>query len=164
MSMLLGLGLGDILYLSTKQSGGTDFDYAWRDCYYIFRPYVSPSMQRYFESEEWHDQIMYDDMLYRVANRSLDLTIDNVLGRERFEEELQKFKRALQVVEERCGENGPNKSSSSRRRRCSEGGELVAEVNSDCLWDSTGCGMDCLDRVSDELGLSAPSPRIDRRQ
>jgi len=129
MMMLLDIPMGDMLYLSIKQAGG--FDFAWYDCMYVWKPYISPSMQGYFLSEEWQSRIQYDAMLYRAANRSLDLTIDTVLGRPTFTDNLHKFQNALKVANARCAH--------TVLHRCTEGGEKVPATKHDCLWDNGMC-------------------------
>ena len=86
-------------------------------------------------------------MLYNAAYRSLDLTIDS-LGREQFEEKLEKFRRAQKLALEKC--------SSNLTMPCSPEGvrAKVLDVNkfaSDCLWLDSGCGYKCLDEISDEV-------------
>jgi hypothetical protein len=94
LQLLLGLETGDILYLSAKGSGGFD-DGAHRDqgCVYIVPGFISPGMKAYFESLEWKILTATDTFLHQAANRSLDMTIDR-LGRQRFEEALERFRHA----------------------------------------------------------------------
>lgn len=142
LAMILNLELGDVLYMSVKEAGG--FDLAFKHCMYVFEPYVSPSMKVYFEGDEWKEKIKYDAALYRAANRSLDLTIDQ-LGRDEFLRNLHKFRSALKVANDRCGH--------TIIHRCTEGGEIVGASENDCLWDNAACGMTCLDGVAADLGL-----------
>ena len=78
-------------------------------------------------------------------NTSLDKTIDEVIGRETFENELKIFRHAQEVVKEKC--------LPTVVFPCSPSGELIAETPDDCLWKDTGCGLKCLDAVSTELNL-----------
>lgn len=142
LSMLLNIPLGDILYLSIKQSGG--FDYAWNECMYIVKPYISPKMRAYFDSQEWKDKIKYDAALYRAANRSLDMTIDH-LGSNEFYHNLNRFQKALKIANKNCAD--------SVLHLCTEGGQVVPRTRHDCLWDNAACGMSCLDGVAKQLKL-----------
>jgi len=130
LMMLLGLELGDVLYLSVKQAGG--FDWAFHECMYVHKPYISPTMKQYFSSDEWKERIRYDAMLYRAANRSLDLTID-MLGPATFYRNLKTYQSALKVANERCGHTVVH--------RCTEGGERVPATDNDCLWDNGTCAI-----------------------
>jgi hypothetical protein len=141
LMMLLDLKLSDILFLDSKASGGYD-DGQGGKCLYIQPSILSAEMIRYFDTPSWKHIVQPDTLLYDAANRALDLTIDS-LGRQAFEENLVRFRRAQTVARDRClprqvfpctsaGERNPHKS---------------------CLWKDSGCGSDCLDEVATELKL-----------
>jgi hypothetical protein len=142
LSMLNGLALADVLYLKAKGHGG--FDDAGYDntCTYIWPSFVSKGMQAFFETEEWKEIIHWDNVLYQAANRSLDLTIDQ-LGRPEFEQQLAKYQHAKEIVHDRC--------LPVTDFPCSAGGKFAHKT--DCLWKDSGCGMSCMDQVSTELDL-----------
>jgi hypothetical protein len=144
LSMLNGLALADIIYLKAKGKGGFD-DGGGRDgntCTYIWPSFVSDGMQDFFETEEWKEMIHWDSVLYQAANRSLDLTIDQ-LGRPEFEQELAKYQHAKQIVHDRC--------LPVTVFPCSAGGKVSRQT--DCIWRDSGCGMSCMDQISTELDL-----------
>jgi len=143
LQMLLGLSTADVLYLSAKHKGSYDDGGGKGHCDYIWPSFVSSGMRRYFASDEWHDRIRYDSLLYRAANRSLDLTIDEKFGRSAFERQLSRFVNARRVAQEECFPEAIFP--------CSEGGEYNNQTN--CIWNDSGCGNDCLDRVATELNL-----------
>jgi hypothetical protein len=144
LSMLNGLALADVIYLKAKGHGGYDDAGGRKEeiCTYIWPSFVSEGMQAFFQTEEWKEIIHWDSALYKAANRSLDLTIDQ-LGRPEFEQQLAKYQHAKEIVHDRClpGTVFP----------CSAGGELNRET--DCLWKDSGCGMRCMDQVSTDLNL-----------
>lgn len=98
-------------------------------------------MQEFFQSDTWRNQVAGDEVIYRAANASLDLTIER-LGRTRFETNLQRFRQAMEAVQEHCG-NSP--------MPCSPGG--VRNKQPPCLWNDSGCGNACIDEVAKKLGL-----------
>lgn len=145
---LLHLPTSDIMHLNAKSNGGFDDGAFNSTCVFIVPSYTSATMKIWLEnSSVWKDKIRGDEMLYNAAYRSLDLTIDS-LGREQFEEKLEKFRRAQKLALEKC--------SSNLTMPCSPEGvrAKVLDVNkfaSDCLWLDSGCGYKCLDEISDEV-------------
>jgi hypothetical protein len=142
LQMLLNLTTGDVLFLNAKSSGGFDDGMSNVGCAYIVPSFLSPGMKEFFDQPQWKNSI--DVQLYRAANRSLDLTIER-LGKERFQTQLARFQNAQQVVRETCGPSvvlpcGPD----GRRNR-----------KHDCLWNDSGCGTVCLDKVAESLNLYA---------
>ena len=101
-------------------------------------------MQDFFDTnEEWQSMVKYDEALYKAAHASMDLTID-ALGRDLFESNLAKFRRAQALVEESCLAGTVFPCDNAGRER----------NDTDCLWNDSGCGVACLDKIADELGLS----------
>ena len=142
LQMILNLTTSDILYLSSKVNGGWDDGIYRNQCYYIFPSYISDGMKNYFQnSEEWYNFSVGDDLLYRAVNASLEKTIA-YLGND-FAKNLRIYRWALKKADMACRQNVSFP--------CTEGGKRNLE--NDCMvWDS-GCGMECLDRVSKEIKL-----------
>lgn len=136
--MLMDLNIADILYLDAKGSGGYD-DY----CYLITKSFVSHHMKEYFQSPQWHEKVKWDTLLYQAVNESLDLTIDQTLGRDAFNVNLEQFRSAQAKVREVCKgrEVFPCTSDGKRNK------------NKDCLWKDSGCGKSCIDEAVTLLGL-----------
>jgi hypothetical protein len=143
LQMILNLTTSDMLYLSAKVNGGWDDGLYRNQCYYIIPSFVSESMKDYFQhSDEWYKFTVGDNLLYRAVNASLDKTIES-LGVESFQKQLQTYRWALQKADETCRSNVTFP--------CSTGGNL--HVTNDCMiWDSA-CGMECLDRMAEDLQL-----------
>lgn len=144
LQLLLNLSTADILYLSAKHNGHFDDGAGKKKCFYIWPSFVTPSMQTYFASPQWQDDIQYDMALYQAANRSLDLTIE-AIGRQKFEKQLQRFQMAQSAAKQNC--------LPTAIFPCSEGGQWRPHNTTNCLWNDSGCGNDCLDEVADELSL-----------
>jgi len=146
LAMLLSVPIADVLYLKAKGHGGYDAG-GRRDhisCTYIWPSFVSKGMEEYFKSDEWLDIVHWDRVFYQAANRSLDLTIDK-LGRERFEQNLAKYRIAKEVAHDRC--------LPRTRFPCSAGGKYSPAEKTDCLWKDSGCGSECLDEIAEEFDL-----------
>lgn len=138
LAMILNVPVSDVLHLSAKANGGYD-DGMKRGqvCTYIVPSFVSKGMQEFFQGDEWQETVHWDYMFYLAANRSLDLTIDN-LGRNDFEKELQEYRRLQALVKEKCIDKAIFP--------CSESGERQKETN--CLWTDAGCGHECINEVA----------------
>ena len=66
---------------------------------------VTPEITDYLNSNEWKARSAGDKILHEAVMQALENTIDNVIGRERFEERLDKFKELqglLSVCEKDC--------------------------------------------------------------
>ena len=145
LMMILRLKMADILYLSAKTKGGYD-DAGGRDqkriCTYIWPSFVTPGVNAFLNSTEWRETIRYDRLLYQAVNRSLDMTID-ALGRHTFNDQLQKYRHAQQLANEKC--------LPTTVFPCDSGGTY--HTSTDCLWNDSGCGATCLDEIATELNL-----------
>jgi hypothetical protein len=78
-----------------------------------------------------------------LLKNSLDLTIDK-LGRIEFEIKLNKFRAARTIIQTKCKDVV---------FPCSSGGVKINSNKTDCLWQDSGCGFNCLDQVATELSL-----------
>ena len=144
LMMLLNIPMADVLFLSSKASRGYDDGEYKNTCFKIQPGTVSAGLQVFLESTEWRSYIQPERELYEAASRSLDRTIE-ALGRETFEANVKTFRRAQELVAERCEPNV--------RFPCSRLGEKRSPEETDCLYSDTGCGFDCLDEVATELDL-----------
>jgi len=145
LTMLMDLELTDVLYLSAKGNGGFDDGKFEKTCVYIVPSYVSPGMKTYFSNnEEWNSRTKGDKYLYRAAKRSLEITIDQ-LGRDKFNQKLSDFKKFRQIAEDTC--------KAEVVYPCDAGGNRL-ENAPDCLWNDSGCGSSCLERVVANLTRS----------
>jgi len=157
--LLRNVTLGDILYLSAKTNGGYDDGRFQDKCFKIISPRhnMTQDFHDYFSNDddeqqqqspyhnEWSKRIKWDLELYKAANRSLDLTIDNVLGRTEFENQLQRFREAQQVVHDRC--------APIAKFPCSPQGQVRTPDETNCLFKDSGCAYECIDEVAKELNL-----------
>jgi len=136
LAMLLGLETSDVLYLAAKANGNYDDGRFQRRCVFIQPKVVSATIKGFLESEMWSNATRYDRALWKAANASLDLTIDQ-LGRDSFQDELTKFQKTNAVVQSYC--------TSRVQFPCNATGHRFSQH--DCILGDMGCGMDCLDEV-----------------
>ena len=139
MQLLLGLEVGDILYLSAKQAGDYYYHPRRNECIQLAKTKSFPSIDRYLQSAEWDAMNYGDYVLYEAMNQSLDLTIET-LGRERFNEALDAFVTLRSRAEERC--------AAEAVFPCSSIGEVQIDRSSvSCYEKDEGCGFACLDAL-----------------
>jgi len=105
-------------------------------CWKIPKMSMPKELQEYFETLEWKQVIYWDDVLYKTANRSLDITIDN-LGRAEFERNLVMFRKAQQQLAEAC--------FAKVVLPCNTTGPPIPAEQTDCIVRDSGCGFDCMD-------------------
>ena len=162
LAMLWGLPLADVLYLSAKQNG--EYDGGGGGCHLLQKGVVLPGMQEVLDSEYFDSVTKWDSVLYQLANRSLDMTIDQTIGREDFNHALATYRHAKEVAHERC--------SGEVAFPCTGGGIIdtpgnlgsrIPPQDTDCLMKDSGCGYMCLDDVASELGLWGSSGELKYR-
>ena len=142
LQLILNLTTSDILVLNAKTNGEWDDGMFRGQCTFIQPPIVSPALSEYLQSDEWMREKRGSNLLYATVNRSLDMTIAS-LDPTQFQEQLRRYTWALEQAKTRCRDKV--------RFPCSPEG--VRQEQHDCLlWDS-GCGNDCIDEASQELGL-----------
>lgn len=155
LSILWGLPLADVLYLSAKTNGG--YDGGGGGCHLIPKSIRVPGMQEVIDSEFFQDIIQWDNVVFQLANRSLDLTIDQTIGRDKFNKAYSIFQNARKLAEQTCSKEvqfpctggGLNASNDTW-------GRSFNYKDTDCLMRDSGCGYMCLDDVATELGLWGP--------
>jgi hypothetical protein len=141
LQSLLGIPLGDLLYLSSKTNGSYD-----DLCTFIQPSNVTHEMQTYLRSDDWLRRTKWDYAFYQAANSSLDRTIESLPGgRSRFERILMTFRSARLVVEERC--------QPQVKLPCTEKGKRRKPNETNCLFLDSACAYSCIDEVARELGL-----------
>ena len=146
MQLLLGLDPSDIAYLRSKSAGG--YFYSERgvgkdgigQCVKLVPAVASEAVRAHLDGPEWHSANYGDYLLREAASQSLDLTIDNVLGRKRFDEALQSFRSLCALAEDRC-------TSEAIFPCSSDGTPQVERSRESCYEKDWGCGAQCLDDV-----------------
>lgn len=141
LQLLLGLNAGDILYVSSKVSGGYDDGAAGHKCVKIpSSANLSQDIKSYISSDEnFNEMLSIPKLLYKAANKSLDLTIQNIIGQEKFNKALDEHRYLMSLVNEKCAPNATFP--------CSKDGEHQKKSGNDCYYIDSGCGYHCLDEL-----------------
>jgi hypothetical protein len=142
LAMLLGVPLGDVLFLNAKSSGGYDDGIFQNKCHLIQKSFVTDEMLAFFNSEVWRRTISWDEALYVAANASLDLTIMS-LGQVAFQRNLSIFKKAQLAANMSCLKDDTFP--------CTSEGRINKKAT--CLWSDSGCGYPCLNRIAGDFHI-----------
>jgi len=121
-------------------------------CVKLAKAFVSPGVQKYLDSNAWNSQNFGDVLLHMIANRSLDLTIDQSIGRKEFERKLEEYKRLKALDQEIC--------APTTILPCSKDGKnQVGSSRENCYAEDYGCGYPCIDRMLKDEKLHSKSQR-----
>jgi Galactose-3-O-sulfotransferase len=133
LKLLLDLEWRDILFLPTNDIFAIN---GTTNCVFHI-----PMFTRIFflNNKTWKRRVNGDESLHQAAERSLDLTINN-LGRSVIEEQVQRLRELLQLAQDKCFE--------STTFACSVNGDR--NLLNDCFQDDKGCGYACLDTLAEQ--------------
>ena len=143
LRLLLGLNAGDILYITSKASGGYDDGAYNKTCYKIQPSVTTPEMKQYLSSEEWYQRNEIAFMLHKAANVSLDLTIQSI-GHGTFHKALEEHRYLMELVNSRCAPRAVFPCTKNGTRLRGNGKNATIK---DCYWGDSGCGYRCLDEL-----------------
>ena len=138
MQLLLGLETEDILYNPSPHAGTISL---WKDnkniCEEVKKEYLPSGSKEFFDSEDFYNQNDVDIEIYKEVQKVHEATIDMVIGRDRFDEALRKYKAEMKVVEDQC--------LPTVQYKCNEAGKRWKDLNS-C--DKNGCDAKCLSSLT----------------
>ena len=156
MAMVMGLDVGDVLVTSSKVAG-SNYHFVKMaggvfKCLPTTPSFVTAGVQAFLDSDEWRAMNYGDLLLHEAASLSLDLTIDN-LGRDRFDEELARYRRLRTREAEICAPHVKfpcNNQGVAQPKKSKESCYLP-------FYDF-GCGYKCIDQmIFDEAAKSQSS-------
>uniref|UniRef100_A0A7S0GKQ3 Sulfotransferase domain-containing protein n=1 Tax=Proboscia inermis TaxID=420281 RepID=A0A7S0GKQ3_9STRA len=101
MKILWGLDFGNLLYMNSKRSG-SESDSFDNKCVKLRKSNVSSTEQLYFQSSHWKSKVKGDEMFHAAVNRSLDLTINRVIGKKFFDVQLSAYENLLKRAQDHC--------------------------------------------------------------
>ena len=147
LKLLLNLTVEEILYAKVSRSAGSYSNGRGdRPCVYIVPSFLTRRMREFFygpgRNDAWLAHSSGDALLHRAANRSLDRTIDEVFGRDRFGRELGEFRNAAAYANAVC-----HSEPGLILGLCDDGGNFVRKDprrNTTCYIWSEGCDHKCL--------------------
>eukprot|EP00978_Attheya_sp_CCMP212_P021297 scaffold62007_cov53-Attheya_sp.AAC.5 len=137
MKLLFDLDFADIVFFSSKVSGGWDGGRKEIGCLKIEPTVISDTVGSYLASDEWQSKNSADFLMYEAANRSLDKTIAQFDAKQ-FQAELQQYHTLMKEVQDICADK--------IIFRCTEDGvfqEMEAKRN--CYYRDQACGYQCID-------------------
>jgi len=134
LKLLHGFPDESIVVFSSKINGGYDDGVSRRTCYKIQKSYTTEDVDLYLA--EHYREGNLDFLLYDVANRSLDKTIE-FLGRERVEKEVKRHRKLHQLAEDLCLEKAVFPCSKHL-------GAPNRKSKRSCFWGDVGCGHKCV--------------------
>ena len=158
--ILLGLSVDEILYAKASRSAGSFSNSKpldTRPCMYLVPSFLTDGTRDFFytphKNERWIEYSRGDALLNRAASESLDRTIDEVFGRDRFERELTEFQNALAYAQAIC-----RSEPDLVLGMCDEAGRSVLKDpnrTTTCYIWSEGCDHKCLnERVPNPIPRS----------
>ena len=137
LKLLLNLEYEDIVNLGlNKQAGGYDDGQYNGQCIRVQKGIMFPEVQEYV-SHEFQVQ-NYDYFLYAVAERSLELTIDE-LGRTKVEEQVKQLQFLQSLVNEQCADEAVVP--------CTKEGPPNPMSKTSCFFGDVGCGHECVQKT-----------------
>jgi hypothetical protein len=103
LSFLLNLTLDEIKYVTRKQSGSYVYLPRKKKCVKSVKSQLTTELEQYLQSSEWKAITAGDSLLHRTALEALDHTIDNVIGRDTFQNRLSEYESMMELIQE-CDE------------------------------------------------------------
>eukprot|EP00550_Attheya_septentrionalis_P003301 CAMPEP_0198290138 /NCGR_PEP_ID=MMETSP1449-20131203/8102_1 /TAXON_ID=420275 /ORGANISM="Attheya septentrionalis, Strain CCMP2084" /LENGTH=406 /DNA_ID=CAMNT_0043988587 /DNA_START=170 /DNA_END=1391 /DNA_ORIENTATION=+ len=100
--LLFGLEARDILYVPSALAGTITYLRLNGTCVPTGPQFVYPDVDDFMHSDEWIRANEIDLALYKEIRKSLEATIDHVLGRDTFEAALAEHKRLMAAVVSKC--------------------------------------------------------------
>lgn len=158
MAMLMDMSMRDIMHLAPAMVGfpGTPkklghFVQNMKNptkCTYIIPAFVSPGLEAYFETPKYQNSVKGERILYNVANKALNMTIDTLNKNGEFSANLNIF-RYLQAWALYTCQDEPSIADATQFP-CMRNGKYNTELEAECVQDDVGCGFSCLDKVANE--------------
>jgi len=142
LALMLDLPMSDVLSINSKLSGNYMIQHRSQKCRRMgySRPLL-PGIQDYLQSAEWMNMTKIDNMLYAAVNRSIDHTIEHVIGQHTFNKAMQEFLDAkMLIVKDHC-------SNSIVTVCTSNGTKVPARSKAKCYHGDVGCGYECLNSL-----------------
>lgn len=138
LKLLWGLEHGDII-VSAAKAGAWSYNWNPKEtCFKIPKSQRTDAVMNYIKTDFRKEN--GDFLLHAIANRSLEMTIES-LGRDRFNQELQKHRQLKAFTMKHCQNN--------TTFPCSTSGEWQEGFQESCYDYDVGCGYRCIDDVLD---------------
>jgi hypothetical protein len=143
LSFLMGLHYSLFLVSSAKLSGSYDLVARGRRkgrCVVRNKFYIPNEVREHIHSPKYLALSYADQIIYRAANASLDMTIKETIGEEKFHETLQQYRELKERTADYCG--------SRLLPGCWPNNGTKIEPHEPCYIADFGCGYKCYDEVA----------------
>jgi hypothetical protein len=135
LSWLTNLPVTQLLTLSAKQANSW-YLAGGKRCIQLKKPVVTPAITTYLESSEWQERQYGDRLLWSVAMRSLDFTIEKI-GRQFVQQQVALLEQWQEKIQVEC--------SNQSFFPCSSSGQPQLERSQlSCYARDFGCGHQCI--------------------
>jgi hypothetical protein len=152
LSMLLNVPLTDVLISSSSKVAGSSYFMRFGKCVKLVKAFQSPAVKEYLRSKEWLAQNYGDTLLHMTVNKSLDMTIDQTIGRSAYQRKLAEYKRLKELDLEKCAPH--------TILPCSKDGvNQVGPSRHNCYTEDYGCGYPCIDQMLRDDSLHTKAQR-----
>jgi hypothetical protein len=159
MALLLQIDVGDVLVTSSKVAGTSQYHLLHPNkrtfhCLATRSSYVTPVVARFLQSNQWRAMNYGDYVLYEVVQQSLDRTIHDTIGLERFQAALQRYRTLKQLEQVHCAPHVQFPCSNDGVPQLN-----VAKENCYLFYFDFGCGYPCIDNIIQQYdsGMSLES-------
>ena len=144
MSLVMGVSLGDVLVASSAKVAGASYFLPAhgrnKACMPLFPYRMTAKIKSYIESNEWRAMNYGDYLLHAALNQSLDRTIDETIGRAKFESNLEEYRRLSRKMKRYC--------EGRVHFPCTTNGQAQPlKSQADCYLQDFGCGHPCMDEM-----------------
>ena len=149
MSILMGIDIGDVILTGSSKVAGSSYIYKAqrKTCKRLVKSYRSPAVKSYLNSSAFIGQNYGDYILHRAAHYSLDRTIEETIGRERFDAALARYRKLQTLGTEICAPYA--------HFPCSGEGIKQLELSKEsCYAEDLGCGYKCIDKFLQNISAS----------
>ena len=149
MSILMGIDIGDVVLTGSSKVAGSSYIYKSqrKTCKRLVKSYRSPAVRSYLNSSTFIGQNYGDYILHRAAQYSLDRTITETIGRERFDAALARYRKLQTLGTEICAPHAHFPCSG-------EGIKQLELAKESCYAEDLGCGYKCIDEFLQNISAS----------
>jgi hypothetical protein len=150
LALLLNIDVGDVLVSSSKVAGTSQYHLLHPNqttftCMPTTRSFVSPGVAQYLQSNQWRAMNYGDYLLHAAASKSLDLTIHNTIGYERFQRALDRYHKLQELEQIYCAPYVQFPCSNDGKPQLQE-----AKGNCYLYYYDFGCGYPCINSIIHE--------------
>lgn len=139
LQLMLDLRPSDVSSVSSSKIANTFSMRKQRCVRFGYKRNIFPRAQEFLDSDEYRNMSKIEYMLYESVNRSIDHTIESVIGRDKFDVAMEEFQKVKEKIQQHCRDFVSN--------ACTSNGTHVKKRPKCYINPDIGCGYECLDDV-----------------